>query len=136
MRLNHIKMTDEVLYPEFEKIIKACKGEIKTKYKQYGNNWVKADNMYWQIRLKNEVEEYVNSQSIVIEKRKLINIINIAAMAHDTAIANRGCTQHEVDFDIIMKTRDWGLDAHCNICDAAVTVTHGIITETKNPLLK
>ena len=120
-------MSNKILYPAFAKIVKICKDEIKTKYKHYGNNWVTTHNLYWQTRLKNEVEEYINSMSREIEKRKLINIINIAAMAYDTA-AIRGCVIHVVPFAFIMQSEDCSLATHCEICNIAVQVSDGIIT--------
>ena len=72
---------DGQLGPDFEVIIPLCQRELDIKYPEYGNNWVGFKSEYWVPRIANEVDEYKNSMSRASEKRKLLNIINLAAMA-------------------------------------------------------
>ena len=75
--------------PDFDTIIKKCLNEIKIKFPNYGNTWLEQDDKHYKERLKKEVDEYINSMTIDSERRKLLNIINLAAMAWQTAPVNR-----------------------------------------------
>ncbi len=79
----------EQIDPDFEDIIEKCKQELKIKFPRYGNTWLEADDKYYKARLINEVDEYLKSMTVDSEKRKLLNIINIAAMAFQVAHVNR-----------------------------------------------
>jgi len=74
-------MSEEQLNPDFEKIIPLCIKELDIKFPDYGNSWTEEKKSYWEKRIANEVEEYKNSMSKPSDKRKLLNIINMAAMA-------------------------------------------------------
>lgn len=67
--------------PNFEKIIPLCQRELDIKFPDYGNDWLDLKKDYWEKRIANEVDEYSKSMSKASEKRKLLNIINMAAMA-------------------------------------------------------
>ncbi len=75
--------------PNFKAIIPLCVEELKIKFSKYGNTWLESDDVYYKKRLMNEVEEYIKSMTVSSEQRKLLNIINIAAMAYQTAPVNR-----------------------------------------------
>lgn len=75
--------------PDIAHVIKLCKKELDIKYSQYGNTWLEQNDEYYKERLTKEVEEYVKSMTVESERRKLLNIINIAMMAHQTAAINR-----------------------------------------------
>ena len=77
-------MTTEQINPDFEKIIPLCIKELDIKFPDYGNSWMKEGKGYWERRIGNEVNEYSHSMSSVSDKRKLLNIINMAAMAWST----------------------------------------------------
>ena len=72
---------EEQINPNFEKIIPLCINELDIKFPDYGNSWMKEGKSYWTTRIMNEVSEYTSSMSIASEKRKLLNIINMCAMA-------------------------------------------------------
>ncbi len=74
-------LNEEQINPNFEKIIPLCIKELDIKFSDYGNSWMKEAKPYWSIRIINEVTEYNNSMSTASEKRKLLNIINMCAMA-------------------------------------------------------
>ena len=74
-------MPEEQINPKFEQIIPLCVRELDIKFSDYGNSWMKEGKDYWQKRLLNEVNEYHFSMTIPSDKRKLLNIINMAAMA-------------------------------------------------------
>jgi len=76
-------MKEKQINPDFEKIIPLCIRELDIKFPDYGNTWTRAEKEYWIKRIGNEVEEYVKSMSLSSEKRKLLNIINMCAMAWD-----------------------------------------------------
>ncbi len=80
---------DNRIDPDFETIIKECIEQLRIKFPNYGNTWLESDTVYYKQRLKNEIGEYIASMTIESEKRKLINIINIAAMAWQTAKVNK-----------------------------------------------
>ena len=80
---------NEQIDPDFAEIIAMCLHELTIKFPSYGNVWLEQDDAYYKERLSKEVKEYVEAMTIDSEKRKLLNIINIAAMAHQTAKANR-----------------------------------------------
>ena len=70
--------------PDFESIIPLCYKELNIKFPDYGNSWQEEPKSYWEKRLSNEVDEYIKSMSVASELRKLLNIINMAAMAYQT----------------------------------------------------
>ncbi|KKM64219.1 hypothetical protein LCGC14_1503570 [marine sediment metagenome] len=74
-------LNEDQINPNFEKIIPLCIKELEIKFPDYGNSWMKEGNGYWEQRIDNEVQEYMNSMSTASEKRKLLNIINMCAMA-------------------------------------------------------
>lgn len=79
----------EQINPDFTDIIKKCEHELKIKFPTYGNIWLEEDDAYYKERLFKEVKEYIDAMTIVSERRKLLNIINIAVMAYQTAPVNR-----------------------------------------------
>lgn len=105
--------------PDFEEIIKLCRIEMEIKFPNYGNIWTEQDDKYFKERLRKEVNEYVASQTVDSERRKLINVMNIACMAWQTAMANRStemtsimCTRCGKDLRKHMVTRGM---FNCNI---------------------
>ena len=71
----------EQINPNFGKIIQLCLKELDIKYPEYANSWLTCNKAYWIKRIGNEVEEYEKSMTHQSEKRKLLNIINMCAMA-------------------------------------------------------
>ena len=71
----------EQINPDFGKIIQLCLKELDIKYPDYGNSWMDGNKDYWIKRRGNEIEEYEKSMTPQSEKRKLLNIINMCAMA-------------------------------------------------------
>ena len=120
----------ECMLPDYDKTIKECIHEMEIKFEKYGNEWKVLDDKYWKKRLSNEVDEYVKAIGIKAEERKLLNIVNIAALAIDT-IENRGCNAHVVNFNVIVKTEGTTLTDNCLVCGALVSISNGIITEVK-----
>ena len=74
-------MTIAQINPDFEKITPLYIKELDIKFPDYGNSWMKEGREYWTQRIWNEVQEYKTSMSTASQKRKLLNIINMAAMA-------------------------------------------------------
>jgi len=74
---------EKQINPNFEKIIPLCIRELDIKFPDYGNSWMTSGKDYWIKRIGNEVEEYEKSMTKISEKRKLLNIINMCAMAWD-----------------------------------------------------
>ena len=77
-------MSEQQINPMFEKIIPLCIRELDIKFPDYGNSWMKCDKTYWVKRMRNELEEYEKSMTLPSDKRKLLNLINMAAMAWET----------------------------------------------------
>ncbi len=77
-------MSRKQINPDFEKIIPLCIKELNIKFPEYGNDWLHCDKAYWIERIHNEVKEYDMSMTPQSEKRKMLNIINMAAMAWTT----------------------------------------------------
>ena len=96
--------------PNFDFLIVKAIHELDIKYEQYGNGWLDESEGYWDKRLSNEVEEFKKGTSQISRKRKLLNIINIAAMAfevdkgskHSRIITLCGSTKFYKKFDEIM----------------------------------
>ena len=65
------------------------------------------------------------------EKRKLLNIINIAMMAYETAETNRGCRQHMADFEDIVSSKGSDVFVNCTVCSMPLVIYNGIILESK-----
>lgn len=124
-------MTDQILVPDYQDIIEKCIKEMTIKYVNYGNDWLEADDLFWKERLTKEIKEYKNSMTIDSEKRKLLNIINIAAMAYETADTKRGCTTHEVAFSVIASTEGKLIHTKCDKCGKPLAIGDGIIMEAK-----
>ena len=71
-------------YPDFDRLIRACRAEIELKDAAYGSMWKKQTKKPWWIqRLKNEIAEAEASMSVEEECRKYVNIVNLAAMARE-----------------------------------------------------
>lgn len=77
------KKTEEQVNPDFDKIIPKCIKELEIKFSEYGNSWLICKTPYWFGRIGNEFQEYKKSMSNESAKRKLLNIINMCAMAYD-----------------------------------------------------
>ena len=75
--------------PDFEKIIPKCLRELEIKFADYGNAWLDLRSNYWQQRIKNEIEEYEKSMGTKSAQRKLLNIINMCAMAWENLETGR-----------------------------------------------
>lgn len=75
----------EQINPDFEIIIPLCIKELDIKFPVYGNSWLTCRKDYWIKRIDNEIEEYTKSMTLPSDKRKLLNIINMCAMAWETA---------------------------------------------------
>ncbi len=74
-------MPEEQINPDFEKIIPLCINELNIKFPEYGNTWLDVDKEYWIKRIMNEIKEYEMSMTPQSDRRKMLNIINMAAMA-------------------------------------------------------
>ena len=123
-------MSEEIKLPHYEDLIVKGVHEMGIKFKNYGNDWVDKDAIYWKERILKEVKEYIDSMTVDSEKRKLINILNMIAMAYDT-IENRGCEQHIAEFGLIMKSDGTLINAECSICHKLLIIQNGIISEAK-----
>ncbi len=76
---------EKQINPNFDEIIPLCIEELNIKFPHYGNTWMNMGKGYWVKRIENEVEEYEKSMTLISEKRKLLNIINMCAMAWENA---------------------------------------------------
>ena len=119
-------MSEEIKLPHYEALIIKGVHEMGIKFKNYGNDWVDKDAIYWKERILKEVKEYIDSMTIDSEKRKLINILNMIAMAYET-IENRGCVQHIVDFDIIVISKGTQIHVPCDKCGTTIWIENGTI---------
>ena len=79
-------MRGSIAYPNFDVIVDICKNVIESRFSDYGNDWLTTDDQFWHGRLTNEVSEYMNASTKTEARRKLLNIINIAAMAFDNKV--------------------------------------------------
>jgi len=75
--------------PDYDNIVLLAIEEMKIKFKNYGNEWLELNDAYWKKRIFNEVAEYRDSMTIESEKRKLLNILNMVAMAYATCDIKR-----------------------------------------------
>lgn len=115
--------------PDYDGIIPLCKKEMADKFRSYGNSWLELDDIYWKERIVNEADEYSKANTIEAEKRKLVNIINMAAMAFQTAKVNRGCRQHKVNKSDMISSYDIKTASNCMICGKDIWVFEGFITD-------
>lgn len=132
-RLNEIFRGDRV-DPDYDKIVELCRREMEVKFPSYGNDWIEQDDVYYKTRLLKEVKEYNEAMTIEAERRKLINIVNIACMAHQTAAANRGCRQHEAAWDDIMLSKGRKIRVLCIKCHSEIIINNGIIREVDSKI--
>ncbi len=123
-------MTEDVELPNYHAIMELCIDEMRIKFKNYGNDWLKKDDIYWKERILKEVIEYNESMTIDSEKRKLLNILNMVAMAYDT-VENRGCRQHIVEFGQILMSEHKTWYSNCNVCGKQLFIERGIIREVE-----
>lgn len=93
MSSNH----DKVVFPDFEKIMENCKKIMLEKFPDYKNSWTTldydlgtgkgdVDYRFWQKRLKDEFEEFLNAKTISEARKELEDIINICAMIHEQCV--------------------------------------------------
>ena len=123
-------MSEEIKLPHYEDLVVKGVHEMGIKFKNYGNDWVDKDAIYWKERILKEVKEYIDSMTVDSEKRKLINILNMVAMAYET-VENRGCEQHIVDFEYIMMSGRKPWYSNCKICGKSLVIEKGIIREVE-----
>ena len=70
--------------PNFEALVKLCKAEIEAKQPLYGDEWRgHSDKEWWLRRLKQEIAEFEAASTTAEEQRKLVNVVNLAAMARE-----------------------------------------------------
>ena len=69
-------------YPDYDKILSECRAEMDAKDEAYGSMWLDYDGKeHWIRRLMNEVKEADMAFTIPEERRKYVNIVNLAVMA-------------------------------------------------------
>ncbi|MGI0021458.1 MAG: hypothetical protein ACRD9Q_01225 [Nitrososphaeraceae archaeon] len=73
---------EEIKYPDFEIIVKACIRKMKEAFSKYGNTWstMKWNKQDWEARLEEEWAEVKQAENKYDEMEELIDVINIAAM--------------------------------------------------------
>ncbi len=122
-------MNEEVtrIDPDFGTLVTKCIEELGIKYRQYGNTWLEQDDLYYKERLEKEVKEYLDSMTVESEKRKLLNIVNIAAMAYQTAAVNRGCRKHKAAWEDIIKSEKQQVPTNCIVCSKVLVVKRGVL---------
>ena len=97
-------------YPNFDHIIAECKKEIDVKYEKYLNEWKNhPDKKWWFARLENEIIELKHCLTVEEEKRKYINIINLASMAYDMRQPHTHDTEPGTKYGATFQT-------HCKTC--------------------
>lgn len=74
----------ECAYPEFDKIVQACKEKIKLKFFEYGNSWQDwmISDAWWKKRIQTEVKEIFKQHHPYDAITEIIDAINILAMYH------------------------------------------------------
>jgi len=85
-------MTGKQQNPDFNIIIQLCINELNIKFPEYGNTWQEGQCLtteYWIKRIGNELEEYKKSMTPMSAMRKLLNIINMVAMAYDNMMTGK-----------------------------------------------
>jgi len=85
---------DKQINPSFDEIIPKCMKELDIKFCDYGNSWMIMKTDYWSKRIENEFDEYNKSMTNKSAQRKLLNIINMCAMAYENL--EDGRMTHEV----------------------------------------
>lgn len=86
-------VVDGMKIPEFDRIVYLAIEELNIKYKDYGNSWLNEPNGYWLKRMTNELDEFEKSMTAESAKRKLLNIINMAAMCYETYKMPEKCSK-------------------------------------------
>ena len=76
---------ESIAYPDYDFIFYLCENKVRLAHDKFRNNWTRTNNFYWRQRLKDEMVEYANAKTIKVQRSKLINIINMAAMAFDSS---------------------------------------------------
>ena len=80
--------------PSFDEIIPKCIKELDIKFTDYGNSWLRCKSDYWFKRISNEFDEYKKSMTEKSAQRKLLNMINMCAMAYENL--EDGRMKHDV----------------------------------------
>jgi len=76
---------DFIHFPLWDDIVEQCKFKIEKNYPKYGNEWITTiDNVYWNDRIQQELDETKNAKSKSERQKELIDVINVAAMALET----------------------------------------------------
>ncbi len=74
-------MSEKQLNPDFKQIMPICIRELDIKYSESSYIRLYMYKKYWLERITNKLDEYKKSMTPKSEKRKMLNIINMAAMA-------------------------------------------------------
>ena len=82
-----------IMIPDFDTIVSKCIHELNIKYEAYGNSWITEPDGYWIKRMTNELDEFTKAMTEVAAKRKLLNLINMAAMCFDTYKMPEKCSK-------------------------------------------
>lgn len=69
-------------FPNYDRFVEHCKKEVEAKDEAYGSMWKDyVTKPWWFKRLMNEVKEVEAALTVAEERRKYVNIANLAAMA-------------------------------------------------------
>jgi len=86
--------TEQIIFPDFEKIIMECKTYMTLNFPKYKNSWndmnyefqqhmYAPDNEFWQKRLKDEVKEFFKTDNVTDARKELCDIINVCSMIYN-----------------------------------------------------
>ncbi len=75
-------------YPDFEEIEKVCRKKIEEKFPKYKNSWTDqfATMVWWEQRLKKEIDEIFSAKSPQEYVKEIPDAINILAMMYTNAV--------------------------------------------------
>lgn len=73
-----------MMYPDFIKIIWACRTKMDDVYAKYHNSWVNYQGLqFWKKRLEDEIDEIWQAESFEQYQAEIIDVINILSMMYD-----------------------------------------------------
>ena len=129
---NDLRKLKNCLVPNWQELSKAAIDVVYERFDAYGNAWIKHDAKYFGIRMQNEVDEFKKAMSDAERRRKCLNILNLAMMAHTVCNdAPKETCAHVASHEDLVASIDKVITMPCIKCKQLMFITSGLMFDTE-----